>query len=243
MITGFPNNYTFSEPFTWLSQYGYLLSSFSVNSTQWNNLVNEATSSGCYNAALGASNTLNCVNVNVTEARNASGLESIKGLELNWVQPLDFYLEQFGLKGFGFTANATMISTKTTANSAAPSVVLNVSPLTYNLTGYYENEGVMMKVSYAFQRGTVTNSNVYGIISNLPSFTQERSMDYGTVDLSSSVKLSKFLGELPTDPEITFDAQNLTDALVGRSYKQYSNLMNYSYDPGRLFMLGFRGTF
>ncbi|MDE2267208.1 MAG: TonB-dependent receptor, partial [Alphaproteobacteria bacterium] len=124
-----------------------------------------------------------------------------------------------------------------------PSVVLNVSPLTYNLTGYYDNNGMMVKVSYAYQRGTITNSNVYGIISGFPGFTVERSMDYGQVDLSSSLRLSKFLGELPTDPEVTFDVQNLTHALVGRSYKQYNNLMNYSYDPGSLFMLGVRGAF
>ena len=243
MITGFQNNYTFSEPFTWLAQYGYLLSSYSVNSTQWNNLVNAATTAGCYNAALGAANTLSCVNVNVTQSHNAQGLESIKGLELNWVQPLDFMLDQYGLKGFGWQANATMISTKTTQGSAAPSVVLNVSPLTYNLTGYYDNDGIMVKASYAYQRGTITNSNVYGIISNIPAWTVERSMDYGTVDVSSSVKLSKFVGDLPSDPEVTFDVQNLTHAKVGRSYKQFTNVMNYSYNPGSLFMIGLRGSF
>ena len=35
------------------------------------------------------------------QARNSTGLETIKGMELNWVQPLDFLLEQYGLKGFG----------------------------------------------------------------------------------------------------------------------------------------------
>ena len=58
--------------------------------------------------------------------------------------------------------------------------MLNVSPLTYNLTGYYDNDGIMVRVSYAYQRGTITNSNVYGIISGFPCFTQERSMDYGS---------------------------------------------------------------
>jgi len=240
MLTGFPSNFTSTQQFPWLAQFGYTLANFAVNSTQWNNIVNQAVASGCYDAV---ALTANCVNITVTQAKNATGLESIKGLELNWVQPLDFYLEQFGLKGFGWQANATMISTKTTPGSAAPSVVLGVSPLTYNLTGYYDNDGIMFKASYSYQRGTITNSNVYGIIASQPSFTVERSMDYGQVDLSSSVKLSKFIGELPTDPEVTFDVQNLTHAKNGRSYKQYTNLMNYSYDPGSLFMLGVRGSF
>ena len=111
-----------------------------------------------------------------------------------------------------------------------------------NLTGYYDNDGVMFRVSYAYQRGTITGSNVYGIISGFPLFTQERSLDYAQVDLSSSVKLSKFFGEIPTDPEVTFDVQNLTHALNGRSYKQYPNLMNYSYNPGSLFLFGVRGS-
>ena len=242
MITGFPSNYTTSQPFTWLQQFGYTLANFAVGSTQYNNIMNIATGNGCWNASLGTANTASCVNVSVTQQRNATGLETIKGVELNWVQPLDFALEKYGLKGFGWQANMTFVSTRTTAGSAAPSVVLGVSPMTMNLTGYYDNDGLMARVSYSYQRGTITGSNVYGIISNLASFTQERSMDYGQVDLSTSVKLSKFYLDLPTDPELTFDVQNLTHALNGRSYKQYTNLLNYSYNPGSTFLLGIRGS-
>ncbi len=242
MITGFPSNYTSTQAFPWLQQYGTIFANFAAGSSQYINLQNLGKAGGCWSDAAGSANTLDCVNVQITQARNASGLETIKGVELEWTQPLDFYLEQFGLKGFGWTANATFISTKTTPNSAAPAVVLNVSPVQYNVTGYYENEGVMVKVSYAYQRGTITNSNAYGIISGFPSFTEERSLDYAQVDLSSSLKLSKFFGELPTDPEVTFDVQNLTHAKVGRSYKMYPNLMNYSYNPGSLFLFGVRGS-
>jgi TonB-dependent receptor len=243
MITGFPSNYTSTQMFPWLAQFGYTLANYSVGSSAYDNIKNKATAGGCWTESLGQANTADCVNVYVTQARNATGLESIKGVEMNWVQPLDFMLEQYGLKGFGWQANATFVSTKTTPNSAAPSVVLNVSPMTMNLTGYYENDGVMLKVSYNYQRGTITNSNVYGIIWGIPSFTQERSLDFATVDLSSSIKLSKLVGELPSDPELTFDVQNLTHAKNNRSYKQFTNLMNYSYNPGSLFMLGLRGSF
>jgi TonB-dependent receptor len=243
MITGFPSNYSYTVKYPWLASYGITFANNAYGTSQYLNLKNLATAGGCWSDALGSANTLDCVNIQITQARNASGLETIKGIELNWVQPLDFMLEEYGLKGFGFTANNTWISTKTTPSSAAPSVVLNVSPMTMNLTGYYENEGVMARVSYAYQRGTITGSNVYGIISAAPYFTQSRSLDYATVDLSSSVKLSKFFGDIPTDPEVTFDVQNLTHAKVGRSYMQSQKLMSYSYDPGSLFMLGIRGSF
>jgi len=243
MITGFPSNYSTTQYFPWLAQFGYTLGLYAANSSQYLNIMNKAVTGGCWDAAAGQANTAPCATINVTQARNATGLETIKGVELNWVQPLDFYLEQFGLKGFGFQANTTFVSTKTTSNSAAPSVVLNVSPMTMNLTGYYDNNGVMVKVSYAYQRGTITQSNVYGIWWGLPYVTQQRSMDYGQVDLSSSVKLSKFLGELPSDPELTFDVQNLMHARNNRSYTQYTNMLNYSYNGGSMFMLGIRGSF
>jgi len=242
MMTGFQSNYTTTQTFPWLAQFGYTFANFAVGSSQYNNLVNLATAGGCWNPALGSANTLNCVNIAVTQARNATGLETIKGMELEWTQPLDFYLEQYGLKGFGWTANATFLSTKTTPGSAAPSILLGVSPLQYNVTGYYDNEGIMVKMSYAYTRGTITGSNVLGIISSAPYFTQTRSLDYAQVDLSSSVKLSKFLGEIPTDPEVTFDVQNLFHALNGRSYMQSPYLMSYSYNAGSLFMFGIRGN-
>jgi hypothetical protein len=176
----------------------------------------------------------------LVQAMNAKGIESINGVELNWVQPLDFLLKDYGLEGFGWQANATFVKTK--SSGAAPAAVLNVSPTTYNLTGYYENDGLMVKLSYAYQRGTLVGSNAYGVISNRLDFTSEYSLDYGQVDLSSSLKFSKFFGDIPTDPELTFDIQNLTHAKVGRSYKMYPNLMNYSYNPGSLFLLGVRGS-
>jgi TonB-dependent receptor len=242
MVTGFPSNFSYTVKYPWLAQYGIVFTGNAVGSSAYNNLRNLAIAGGCWSDSLGSNNNPDCVNIQITQARNASGLETIKGIEANWVQPLDFLLKDYGLEGFGWTANATWVSTKTTPNSAAPSVVLGVSPFTMNLTGYYENNGIMVRLSYNYQRGTITGSNVYGIISGAPYFTETRSMDFGTVDLSSSVKLSKFFGDLPTDPEATFDIQNLTHALNGRSYMQSPKLMSYSYDGGSLFLIGIRGS-
>jgi len=225
MLSGFQNNFSSTQPFSYLAQFGYTYNTLSSTQQQ----------------AITAAGGPTVATVNIVQAMNATGLETINGIELNWVQPLDFLLDQYGLKGFGWQANATFVKAK--GSGAAPPVVLGVSPCTYNLTGYYEDDGIMVKASYAFQRGTITQSSVYGTISSLASFTEERSMDFATVDLSSSLKLSKFFGDLPSDPQLTFDVQNLTHAKVGRSYKQFKNLMNYSYNPGSLFMLGIRGSF
>ena len=99
MITGFPSNYTSVVQFPWLAQYGITFANFAAGSSQYGNLKNLATAGGCWNAAAGSANTLNCVNIQITQARNASGLETIKGVELNWVQPLDFLLERLWSEG------------------------------------------------------------------------------------------------------------------------------------------------
>lgn len=238
MIVGFQSNYSFTEPFSYLAQFGRPLSAFTDPIHA--GIVAAARNAGCYNASL---DTADCVNVTIVQQRNAQGLETIKGFELGWVQPLDFLLKDVGLPGFGWQANATFVSTKTTANSAAPSVVLNVSPTQYNLVGYYENDGVMVRATWAYTRGTITNSNAYGLIANLAVIQNEYSKDYAQLDMSSSLKLSKFFGELPTDPELTFDATNLTHAKNTGGYKQFPNLFNQIYNPGSTFMFGVRGSF
>ena len=116
MITGFPSNYTSTDiPVAGPVRHHIRqqrLRHFAVYSTsriwRWRRLL-DGSRFGQYG---------DCVNVQITQARNATGLETIKGMELNWVQPLDFLLKDYGLEGFGWVANATMISTKTT--KAAP---------------------------------------------------------------------------------------------------------------------------
>jgi TonB-dependent receptor len=233
MMTGFPNNFTTQQPFPYLNQFGINLNT--VTGVMKDSIIAAATGAGCPDAS--------CWMVNIVQARNATGLETIKGVELNWVQPLDFLLKDFGLEGFGWQANATWVSTKTTPNSAAPSVVLGVSPAQYNVVGYYDNDGITLRMSYNYQRGTITGSNVYGLIANRADFVAEYSKDFATVDLSSSMKLSKIFGELPTDPELTFDVQNLFHAKNSGSYKQWSNIYNQIYNPGSLFMFGIRGSY
>ncbi|MEJ0026262.1 MAG: TonB-dependent receptor [Rhizomicrobium sp.] len=225
MMSGFQNNFTTQQPFSYLAQFGITYDTLSTTQQQ----------------AITAAGGPNVATVNIVQARNATGLETINGVELTWVQPLDFLLEPVGFPGFGFQANGTFVRTR--SSGAAPAVVLGVSPTTYNVTAYYEHDGLMLRGSYNYQSGALTNSSVYGLISSLSAFTEEHSLPYGQLDFSSSFRLANVFGDLPSDPEFTFDIQNLTRAKIGRSYKQFPNLLNYSYNPGTLFLIGFRGSF
>ena len=60
----------------------------------------------------------------------------------------------------------------------------------------------------------------------------------GEFDLSASYTFE----HLPTSPQITLDATNLTDEPL-RSTFQYSNAAYSIYNPGRTITLGVRGTF
>jgi len=54
------------------------------------------------------------------------------------------------------------------------------------------------------------------------------------------LKLSKLFGELPSDPEVTFNVQNVFNAKQ-RSYFQYENAAHSYYQKGQTFMLGLHG--
>jgi tetratricopeptide (TPR) repeat protein len=73
---------------------------------------------------------------------------TINGIELDYSQPFDFLLEQYGLPGFGITSNVTIIDQK--SSGALPAIAGGVSPLTYNATAYYDHNGAMIRFSYTW---------------------------------------------------------------------------------------------
>jgi hypothetical protein len=56
------------------------------------------------------------------------------------------------------------------------------------------------------------------------------------------VKLSKFFGDLPSDPEMTFDVQNVFGAKA-KSYFELPDAVHSYYIKGQTYLLGIRGTF
>jgi TonB-dependent receptor len=175
----------------------------------------------------------NAAPVQLNQTVNASGKLTINGLELNWVQPLDFLIQ-----GIGFTANYTFIDQ--TGEGAAPAIAVGVPPETYNATLYYENHGVSARVSVTSALGSqgsgpnsnqsqITGAELYGV-------------DYRQVDFSASFDLSEMFGWNEFVPQLVIEGINVTEE-KRRTNFQFSNAVFSEFDSGRVIMVGLRGSF
>lgn len=218
-LTGFTTNGSVTVPFASLATYG----------------VTYDTLSPTQQTAINARGGPGTATVVLNQQVNASGTLKVNGLEVNWVQPLDFLLGGLGLNGFGFNANLTLL--EQTGSGAAPAVAVGVSPVTYNLTGYYEQGGFSLRLSTTFQKGTLTSDpNQNGI-----ALARLYSDDYQQFDLSASIDFAEIL-DMKWAPQLTLDVQNLTKRNQ-RSYFQFENAAFTLYNPGRQVMIGLRGRF
>jgi TonB-dependent receptor len=217
-LTGFTVLGANTVPFSFLEQYGVTFDT--LNPTQ--------------QAAINSRGGPGAATVVLQQQVNAEGTLKVNGLEFTWVQPLDFLLGRFGLDGFGFNANLTLVDQKGTG--AAPAVALGVSDVTYNITAYYENHGVSARVSTTFNRGAqVSGSNQNGIPA-AALFTD----DYQQWDFSGRLDLAEIFGNNYL-PELTLDVINITKEYQ-RSYFQFDNAAFTFYEPGRTILIGFRGS-
>jgi TonB-dependent receptor len=166
----------------------------------------------------------NVATVTVSQQVNSGSDLTIRGYELNWVQPLDFLLT-----GAGFTANYTRVNQSGTGGVVA----LGVSPYTYNLTGYYENHGLTLRVSYNYNDAQISS----GPNQNSVPVARLKTDAYKQVDLSASYQLPwKYA------PQITFNAINVTKEKQRQTF-QYDNAAFTLYDPGATYLIGIRGQF
>jgi TonB-dependent receptor len=170
----------------------------------------------------------NAATVTVSQQVNAGGVLTIRGYELNWVQPLTFLLD-----GLGFTANYTRIY-NSASGAGAPPVLVGVSPTTYNLTGYYEKGPASIRLSYTWNDKQISS----GPNQNSVPVAQLRTDSRGQLDLSAGYQLDG----LPTSPRITLDVINITDEPQRQTF-EYPNAAFTHYEPGRAVMLGIRGSF
>jgi TonB-dependent receptor len=166
--------------------------------------------------------------VTVTQQVNANGVLEIEGMELTWVQPLDFLTE-----GLGFTANYTKIN-QSGSGTGAPAVAVGISPTTYAVTGYYERGPASFRLSYVWNDAQISS----GPNQNSVPVAQLRTDERGQLDMQASWTFEN----LPSQPRLTLDVQNLLDESQ-RSTFEYDNAAFTYYEPGTNILLGIRGRF
>jgi TonB-dependent receptor len=240
-ISGFTITTSFPQTFPYLAQYGI---TYGTLSPQQQGALDLKT------GGVGGSNSAN-LPIIVSQSNNAQGLLTVNGMELDYSQPLDFLLEPHGLPGFGTTANVTIVDQK--SSGTLPAIAGGVAGLTYNATAYYDHNGAQLRFSYTWTDKYYTTGNTGGILGLcLPSIAAQSAgctagpyfitAPYGQLDMSSSYRLANLFGDLPGDPQVTFDIQNITKSKL-RTYEQYSYATNTYYDSGSLYLFGLRAQF
>jgi hypothetical protein len=230
MITGFSVNQITPQPFSYLAAWGITYNTLAPTAQSNLGAAGRAGTPGGCNSDATCANTTIFVNQQV----NNHDIQTINGLELTWVQPLDFWLKGTVFEGFGYSANATFIRVKAPASN--PNVVLGVPNLTYNATGYYENHGLSVHLSYTWNAGSASQRSPQNNLDLV-----QYGAAYGQADFSSSYELNNIFGELPTNPQVTFDIQNVFKAKqvgwMGGTNGTYS-----LYAPGSVYIFGVRGS-
>jgi TonB-dependent receptor len=170
----------------------------------------------------------NAATVTVQQQVNAGGVLTIRGYEVNWVQPLTVALE-----GLGFQANYTRVTQKG-SGAGAPAQAIGISPTTYSGTVYWENFGASIRLSYTWNDEQISSGlNQQGIpLAQL--YTDAR----GQLDMSASYEFTS----LPTSPQVTLNWINITSETQRQTF-QFDNATHAFYDPGYAVLLGLRGKF
>ena len=139
------------------------------------------------------------------------------------------------------------------SSGVLPAIAPGVAPLTYNATAYYDHNGAMIRFSWSWNdKSYVTGAtggilglclpNVSAVTSGCTAGPYFINAPYGQLDMSSSYRLSNLMGDIPGDPELTFDIQNLTKSKI-RTYEQYTYATNTYYDFGTVYLFGARASF
>ena len=162
--------------------------------------------------------------ITVNRPVNLSDLK-IKGIEATWVQPLDFLT-----KGLGFSANGTYLK----QSSSSGLVATGVSKYSYNLQGFYENNGLSVSLNYVWNDKAIAVNRPQNGISN----ASLRSASRGQLDMSAGYQLP-FMDKAF---RLTLDVLNITNEPI-RTYFEYDNAPYSVYYPGRTVMAGIRANF
>ncbi|HXS27771.1 MAG TPA: TonB-dependent receptor [Steroidobacteraceae bacterium] len=218
-VTGFTTTGNTTMPFSSLAVYGVTYDT--LTPTQ-QNAINSRGGPGA-------------AQVTLQEQINASGALTINGYEIDWTQPLDFLIGRFGLNGFGWQANYTLVDQF--GSGAAPAIATGVPPHTWNVIGYYDHGPVSVRLATVFNAGSPASGLGQNGIAAAGLYTT----GYHEWDISTIIDIGKWLG-WRTAFQLTIDGTNLFDEKQ-RTYFQFPDATFTQYNPGRTWMLGFRAHF
>ncbi len=216
-LTGFQKNI---QGFTLTQQsqvtFGSLNIPFaSLQSTQQNALNDRAQATGL---------AVNDLPVTVNRPINLQSLK-IQGIEATWVQPLDFLV-----KGLGFSANGTYLK----QSSSSGLVATGVPKWSYNLQGFYENNGLSVSLNYVWNDKSIGANGPQNGITEAFLGNDSR----GQLDLSAGYQLPFFNKAL----RLTVDVLNITNEPI-RTIFAYDNAPYSIFYPGRQVLAGVRANF
>jgi TonB-dependent receptor len=178
----------------------------------------------------------NAALVSVNQRQNTPETITLRGVEVMWLQPLDFLLQ-----GLGFAANYTHIDQSSQGAPPAAagqrenpgSAITGLSPNTYNLTVFFERSVFSSRLSYNYRDPFVV-------------FLGPQNNFEGNGVAARSQYLDASLGlTLPwlNESRITLEAQNLLNEFQINRMDGHGDTPFQAHAPGRTFLLGLEGRF
>ena len=131
--------------------------------------------------------------------------------------------------GFGGQVNATFVdSSAKFAGQSSDLGLENVSPLSYNVSGFYENDRISARLSYNFREQYLQTTSG---LQNHAEYVD----DYGQIDFTSSYNINDNFS-------VFLDAINLNEE-SSYAFSEYQNLIRNYEENGRRVLFGVRGNF
>jgi TonB-dependent receptor len=171
--------------------------------------------------------------INVATRETSEEVVTLRGLELSWLQPLDFFV-----RGLGFNANYTRIRQRS-SNGVPPSpgftglgsAVVGLSPSTYNVAVYFERNGFAARTSYNHRDPYIS---MLGPQNNFPGDIYRASTR--SLDASVSVPIARYV-------RLSAEATNLLNQSSLSYVNQDESLPWSGSAPGRSYQLGIQANF
>ncbi len=120
----------------------------------------------------------------INQSFNFEGTIDVTGYELAIQQKLDFL--PYPWNGFGGVFNYTFVDTET-SEDVPP--IERIAPRSYNLIGYWENDGISIRFTYNWQDVKLINAG--GGTANFLGTDRRDQSANGRLDLSASYRLTK----------------------------------------------------